>query len=128
MDAQFIRRQTYLKRRCVVNYLSAEFPFIGRLLLNNLINMALSNPGLVRPWRKWAEPDTLMEREESRALATVVRGSPAVCDSLGKCLEIPAMGYRHEFGISNQKIQDGWQVERRGRAGLAWQPLGKSLS
>lgn len=119
--------QTYLKNDVkVVNYLSAEF-LIGRLLSNNLINM-----GLYEQVRQALEEvglnlEDLMEREEEPGLGNGGLGRLAACmlDSLAT-LEIPAMGYgiRYEFGIFEQAIQDGWQVERRDewlRYGNPWE-------
>jgi glycogen phosphorylase len=107
--------QTYFKKDAkTVYYLSAEF-LIGRLLINNLINLgiyeqmqqALKDSGL--------SLDDLMEREEEPGLGNGGLGRLAACflDSLA-ALEIPAVGYgiRYEFGIFDQLIADGWQTER----------------
>ena len=55
-----------------------------------------------------------MEQEEEPGLGNGGLGRLAACymDSLAT-LEIPAIGYgiRYEFGIFDQAIQDGWQVE-----------------
>lgn len=106
--------QTYFEKDAkIVYYLSAEF-LIGRLLLNNLINLGLydaisqvlKNAGL--------NLDDLIEREEEPGLGNGGLGRLAACflDSLAT-LEIPAVGYgiRYEFGIFDQLICDGWQVE-----------------
>lgn len=57
----------------------------------------------------------MREQEEEPGLGNGGLGRLAACflDSLAT-LEIPSMGYgiRYEFGIFDQFIQDGWQVER----------------
>lgn len=56
----------------------------------------------------------LIEQEEEPGLVNGGLGRLAACymDSLST-LEIPAIGYgiRYEFGIFDQEIHDGWQVE-----------------
>jgi starch phosphorylase len=55
-----------------------------------------------------------MAQEEEPGLGNGGLGRLAACymESLAS-LEIPAMGYgiRYEFGIFDQEIRDGWQVE-----------------
>jgi starch phosphorylase len=95
-------------------YLSAEF-LMGPHLGNNLINLgiyrqveqAISELGL--------DLEELLEQEEEPGLGNGGLGRLAACylDSLAT-LEIPSLGYgiRYEFGIFEQDIRDGWQVER----------------
>lgn len=106
--------QAYFERDTkIVYYLSAEF-LIGRLLLNNLINLGLYEPINQALKESGLSLDDLIEREEEPGLGNGGLGRLAACflDSMAT-LEIPAMGYgiRYEFGIFDQLIQDGWQVE-----------------
>ena len=96
-----------------VYYLSAEF-LMGRHLGNSLINLnlyenirqALASNGL--------NLEDVLEQELDPGLGNGGLGRLAACflDSLAT-LEIPAIGYgiRYEFGIFNQGIDNGWQVE-----------------
>lgn len=97
-----------------VCYLSAEF-LLGPHLVNNLINL-----GILETARKAGEElkldfAAIVEQEEEPGLGNGGLGRLAACymDSLAT-LEIPAIGYgiRYEFGIFDQRIEDGWQVER----------------
>lgn len=97
----------------MVSYLSAEF-LMGPHLGNNLINLgiydevrqAVENLGLML--------EDLEEQEEEPGLGNGGLGRLAACylDSMAT-LEVPAIGYgiRYEFGIFEQHIRDGWQVE-----------------
>ncbi len=101
------------KQSRTVCYLSAEF-LMGPHLGNNLINLnlydqmhrAMSDLGM--------NLDTLIAQEEEPGLGNGGLGRLAACylDSLAT-LEIPAIGYgiRYEYGIFDQAIREGWQVE-----------------
>ena len=106
--------QTYLEKAPrTVAYLSAEFllgPHLGNNLINlglyNVVRQAIEDLGLNFP--------ELLEQEEEPGLGNGGLGRLAACyiDSLAT-LEIPAIGYgiRYEYGIFDQDIKDGWQVE-----------------
>ena len=106
--------QTYSKKHVkVVCYLSAEF-LLGPHLSNTLINLGIYDQ--VRQAVEEARLDfiEMREQEEEPGLGNGGLGRLAACymDSLST-LEIPAIGYgiRYEFGIFDQEIRDGWQVE-----------------
>ncbi|PWT87404.1 MAG: glycogen phosphorylase [Acidobacteria bacterium] len=97
----------------VVAYFSAEFlmgPHLGNAIINlgieKEIAQAIENLGL--------DLNKILAQEEEPGLGNGGLGRLAACylDSLAT-LEIPAIGYgiRYEFGIFDQEIRDGWQVE-----------------
>ncbi len=106
--------QTYLKQDVkIVCYLSAEF-LVGPHLANNLINLDIY-PQIEQAVRESGlNLQELIEIEEEPGLGNGGLGRLASCylDSLSS-LEVPAIGYgiRYEFGIFDQMIRDGWQVE-----------------
>ena len=96
-----------------VAYLSAEFltgPHLGTGLINlgiwQAVEEALSQVG--------QDLSALLDQEEEPGLGNGGLGRLAACymDSLAT-LNVPAIGYgiRYEFGIFDQVIRDGWQVE-----------------
>lgn len=106
--------QTYLNKDVkVVCYLSAEF-LMGPHLANNLINLGLYERVRQATEASGLDLQELIEAEEEPGLGNGGLGRLAACylDSLAT-LEIPAIGYgiRYEFGIFDQEIRDGWQVE-----------------
>ncbi|WP_207000309.1 glycogen/starch/alpha-glucan phosphorylase [Trinickia mobilis] len=94
-------------------YLSAEF-LIGPQLGNNLINLGIESNARDALQALGLDLDTVLAIEEEPGLGNGGLGRLAACylDSLST-LEIPAIGYgiRYEFGIFDQEIRDGWQVE-----------------
>ncbi len=96
-----------------VCYLSAEF-LLGPQLLNNLA--ALGIEAETREALAGLDIDLaeLAASEEEPGLGNGGLGRLAACylDSLAT-LQIPSIGYgiRYEFGIFDQEIRDGWQVE-----------------
>jgi len=97
----------------VVCYLSAEF-LTGPHLANNLINLGIYDEAEQAMRQLSLDLNTLVEQEEEPGLGNGGLGRLASCfmDSLAT-LDIPAIGYgiRYEYGIFDQQIRDGWQVE-----------------
>jgi starch phosphorylase len=97
----------------VVAYLSAEF-LPGPHLANNLLNLGILEQTRQAISELSLNLDVLVEQEEEPGLGNGGLGRLASCylDSLAS-VEIPAIGYgiRYEFGIFDQTIDDGWQVE-----------------
>ncbi len=97
----------------VVSYLSAEF-LLGPQLGNNLINLGIWEPVKKAVAQHGLSLEKLLEQEGEPGLGNGGLGRLAACylDSLAT-LEVPAIGYgiRYEFGIFDQEIRDGWQVE-----------------
>lgn len=98
----------------VVAYLSAEF-LIGPQLGNNLLMLGIQEEA-AEALRRFGINDIneILDVEEEPGLGNGGLGRLAACflESLAS-LEIPATGYgiRYEFGIFDQLIRDGWQVE-----------------
>ncbi|MGA6965988.1 MAG: glycogen/starch/alpha-glucan phosphorylase, partial [Xanthobacteraceae bacterium] len=96
-----------------VAYLSAEF-LTGPHLGNGLINLGIWQAVEEALSRVGQDLSTLLEQEEEPGLGAGGLGRLAACymDSLAT-LNVPAIGYgiRYEFGIFDQAIRDGWQVE-----------------
>jgi len=110
--------RTYLegKHRSVI-YLSAEF-LIGPQLGANLLALGLHTAARTALGELGISLDELIEHEEEPGLGNGGLGRLAACymESLAT-LDIPAIGHglRYEFGIFDQDIRDGWQVERTDR-------------
>ncbi|MFQ4140405.1 glycogen/starch/alpha-glucan phosphorylase [Nodosilinea sp. PGN35] len=107
--------ESYTQHRArTVCYLSAEF-LMGPHLGNNLINMGIYEPVKQAMEELGLNFDTLLAQEEEPGLGNGGLGRLAACylDSMAS-LEIPSVGYgiRYEFGIFEQELRDGWQVER----------------
>ena len=97
-----------------VAYLSAEF-LIGPQLNSNLLNLGIQNEAEKALKRFGIDSlSHILEVEEEPGLGNGGLGRLAACymESLAS-LQVPATGYgiRYEFGIFNQLIRDGWQVE-----------------
>ena len=97
----------------VVAYLSAEF-LTGPHLGNSLVNLGLWDAARDAVASVGQDLAALVEYEEEPGLGNGGLGRLAACymDSLAT-LNVPAIGYgiRYEFGIFDQAIRDGWQVE-----------------
>jgi starch phosphorylase len=98
----------------VVAYLSAEF-LIGPQLGNNLLMLGIQEEA-AEALRGFgiADINEILNVEEEPGLGNGGLGRLAACflESLAS-LQIPATGYgiRYEFGIFDQLIREGWQVE-----------------
>jgi len=97
-----------------IAYFSAEF-LMGPHLGNNLINLGIYDRVKQTVTEMGLNFDELVAQEEEPGLGNGGLGRLAACflDSLAT-LEIPSLGYgiRYEYGIFEQEIVDGWQVER----------------
>jgi starch phosphorylase len=96
-----------------VSYLSAEF-LIGPQLGTNLISLGICDEMRKAVADLGQNLDELIAQEEEPGLGNGGLGRLAACfvESMAS-LEILGVGYgiRYEFGIFNQEIRDGWQVE-----------------
>jgi len=97
----------------VVAYLSAEF-LVGPHLGNGLINLSIWAAAEQALAQFDQDLPVLLEQEEEPGLGNGGLGRLAACymDSMAT-LNVHAIGYglRYEFGIFDQVIRDGWQVE-----------------
>ena len=106
--------QTYLDSNVkTVCYFSAEY-LVGPHLSNNLINLGIYDRVVQAVEELQLNFNELVEQESEPGLGNGGLGRLAACymDSLAT-LEVPAIGYgiRYEYGIFEQEIRDGWQVE-----------------
>lgn len=96
-----------------VYYLSLEF-LMGRTLGNSLVNLGLMDECHKAMHKLGYDLEQIRELEWDAGLGNGGLGRLAACflDSLAS-LEIPGYGYgiRYEYGIFNQKIVEGYQVE-----------------
>uniref|UniRef100_A0A803SV87 Alpha-1,4 glucan phosphorylase n=1 Tax=Anolis carolinensis TaxID=28377 RepID=A0A803SV87_ANOCA len=96
-----------------IYYLSLEF-YMGRTLQNTMVNLALQNACDEATYQLGLDMEELQEIEEDAGLGNGGLGRLAACflDSMAT-LGLAAYGYgiRYEFGIFNQKICGGWQLE-----------------
>ena len=106
--------RTYLEKDVrVVCYLSAEY-LPGPHLANSLLNLGIEAKARQAMEELGLSPQAIFNEEEEPGLGNGGLGRLAACymDSLST-LEIPAVGFglRYEYGIFDQVIRDGWQVE-----------------
>lgn len=113
--ARFIASQQQYQAQAVrtVAFLSAEY-LLGPQGGNNLLSLGLWDGMKEALDGLGLDLDTLLDVEEEPGLGNGGLGRLAACimDSLAT-LQIPAIGYglRYEYGIFDQTIRDGWQVE-----------------
>jgi starch phosphorylase len=117
----------------VVAYLSAEF-LTGPHLGNALVNLGIGDAAREAVSRAGQDLQALLDQEEEPGLGNGGLGRLAACymDSLAT-LEVPAIGYgiRYEFGIFDQAIREGAQVELTDkwlRFGNPWEIVRTELS
>src|SRR5688572_7801589 len=117
----------------VVAYFSAEF-LTGPHLGNSLICLGIREAAQQALSRVGQDLSSILEQEEEPGLGNGGLGRLAACymDSLAT-LNVPAIGYgiRYEFGIFDQAISDGWQVELTDkwlRFGNPWEILRSEVS
>ena len=110
----------------VTCYLSAEF-LMGPQLGNNLLNLGIETQARDAMALLGQDLDVIMDCEEEPGLGNGGLGRLAACylDSMAT-LERPSIGYgiRYEYGIFDQEIQNGWQVEKTDNwlvAGNPWE-------
>jgi len=96
-----------------VYYLSMEF-LIGRLMGNNIYNLGIEKQTSDALDELGLDIEVVREQEVDAGLGNGGLGRLAACflDSMAT-LGIPAHGYgiRYDYGIFNQKIKNGFQVE-----------------
>lgn len=107
-------RQQYEKKNTKqLYYLSAEF-LMGRALSNNLMNAKIKNVVIEVLQGMNIDFNMIEDEEPDAGLGNGGLGRLAACflDSLAT-LDYPGHGYgiRYEYGMFEQKIQDGYQVE-----------------
>ncbi|HEY7242233.1 MAG TPA: glycogen/starch/alpha-glucan phosphorylase [Burkholderiales bacterium] len=109
-----------------VCYLSAEF-LLGPHLGANLLNLGITETVWQALGELGLDLDELAEQEEEPGLGNGGLGRLAACymESLAT-LQVSAIGYgiRYEYGIFDQRIENGWQVESTDkwlRCGNPWE-------
>lgn len=115
MLARFVASDEHYRRHDAktVAYMSAEY-LLGPQLRNNILNLDILDHVRQAMNELGLDLGTIEEAEEEPGLGNGGLGRLAACymDSLAT-LEIPAIGYgiRYEYGIFEQCIKDGRQVE-----------------
>ncbi|PAA91859.1 hypothetical protein BOX15_Mlig025715g2 [Macrostomum lignano] len=96
-----------------VYYLSLEF-YMGRTLTNTMANLGLTQAVEEALYQLGLDLEDIEEIEDDAGLGNGGLGRLAACflDSMAT-LGLAAYGYgiRYDYGIFQQKIADGWQVE-----------------
>jgi len=109
-----------------VSYLSMEF-LMGRLLRNALLNLDIENETAAALDRIGIDLEDVCEREHDAGLGNGGLGRLAAC-FLDSCatLALPVIGYgiRYQYGMFQQGIENGFQVEQPDswlREGFPWE-------
>jgi len=112
VTATLDRQATGLNTRAVA-YLSAEF-LMGPQLAANLLNLDIVQPMRQALASLGRDLYAVLGQEEEPGLGNGGLGRLSACylDSMAT-MEVPAVGHgiRYEFGIFDQDIRNGWQVE-----------------
>lgn len=126
------QREYHIKDPKRVYYLSLEY-LMGRLLGNALINLDYYEECREVLKKDGYNLEEIKEFEHDMGLGNGGLGRLAACylDSMAS-LQLPAFGYgiRYEYGIFNQEIENGYQVEYADdwlRNGNPWDILRRSL-
>jgi glycogen phosphorylase len=106
--------QTYKRQQArTVCYFSAEY-LLGPHLANNMNNLGITDAAIQAADEIGLNIEELLDQEEEPGLGNGGLGRLAACflDSMAT-LQIPSIGYgiRYEYGMFDQEIHDGWQVE-----------------
>lgn len=114
MDRWTKTAKTYFEKESrTACYLSAEF-LLGPQLGNNILNLGIYDNTKKAMEELSLNLDELIQQEPEPGLGNGGLGRLAACylDSMAT-LNIPSIGYgiRYEFGIFNQEIRNGWQIE-----------------
>src|SRR5271154_4638405 len=114
VERWFKTQQGYHKKNVRrVYYLSMEF-LIGRLMGNNMYNLGIEKDATDALDELGLDMEIVREEEVDAGLGNGGLGRLAACflDSMAS-LGIPSHGYgiRYDYGIFNQKIKDGYQIE-----------------
>lgn len=116
------RRAYRAKKAKRVYYLSAEF-LLGRLMAQNLLSLGLEGVAREVLSERGLSLERVLREEPDPGLGNGGLGRLAACflDSMAT-LSLPGFGYgiRYEYGIFEQRIEDGQQVE----AGDPWLRFG----
>lgn len=106
-------RRYYVKDTKRVYYLSMEF-LIGRSLMNSILNIGFEEEVRKACSEAGIDLSKVRDMEFDAALGNGGLGRLAACflDSMAT-IGLPGygMGIRYEYGMFNQKIENGWQVE-----------------
>lgn len=114
IEKWILTQQRYHDENCKrVYYLSLEY-LTGRLLSSNILNLGIQKEVEEAMKELGFDLEDLSEQEVDQGLGNGGLGRLAACllDSMAT-LGIPATGYgiRYDYGIFNQKIVNGYQVE-----------------